>query len=39
MTKEYFILRTILKHQERGVDGDAMNSGAELGYNIINLHT
>lgn len=39
MTKEYFVLRTILKNQERGVGGDAVNSGAELGYNIINLHT
>lgn len=37
--KEYFVLRTILKNQERGVGGDTMNSGAKLGYNIINLHT
>lgn len=29
----------MMKNQERGVGGDAMNSGAELGYNIINLHT
>lgn len=37
MTKEYFVLRTVLKNTERGVGGDMMNRGAELGYPDINL--
>lgn len=41
MMKEHFVLKTILKkqNQQRGLGGDTMSSRAELGYNIINLHT